>query len=274
MRRTTKKLLKPLWKALDLGSKVGICLEPDPETFTVVGTKVSAWRDKLGTGKLLSQATDANRPLYVPNGLNGLPTMRTESNNFIVSGTINLLNNVSGGTILAIFKYPSATFASNTPILSVTTSVNGSRMVLTPNNGATNRFGIRGRRLDSDSALSVASSTSSTGFVNSWVMQCGNIDYANAKANHWTNGVQDMNNVTFLSAGNTTSSDSLGISVLSFTDGTGNAPNGTEISTAFVINATLTNTEREKLEWYATYRLGLISNLLIDHPYKNRRVRR
>ena len=202
MRKTTRKLLRPLWKATDLGAKLGLSLEPNPETFTVVGTKISEWRDKLGTGKLFSQATDANRPLYVPNGLNGLPTVRTESSNYLASGSINLLANVSGGTIFAIFKYPTATFAGNTPIVSVQTGIGGSRFNLTPNNALTNMFGLRGRRLDSDTAQNVASSTNSANLVNSWVMQCGNLDYANAKANHWTNGVQDINNVAFLSAGN------------------------------------------------------------------------
>ena len=62
--------------------------------------------------------------------------------------------------------------------------------------------------------------------------------------------------------------------MLSFPDGTFPVPNGTEVSTVFIINETLANTEREKMEWYATYRLGLIDSLPVNHPYKNRRVRK
>lgn len=49
----------------------------DFSTFTFNGSDVSQWNDKSGNGKNAAQSTAIEQPLFVSNGLNGLPTVRS-----------------------------------------------------------------------------------------------------------------------------------------------------------------------------------------------------
>lgn len=69
----------------------------DPATFDMVGSQVTAWRDKIG-GRSLTQGVSSARPLYSPTGFNGAPclTFDGQDDRLGMSGAHGL---PQGGTI-------------------------------------------------------------------------------------------------------------------------------------------------------------------------------
>lgn len=60
----------------------------DATTITLVGSKVSQWADKSGTGRHAVQGTDAARPTYVSAGLNGKSVLSFDGGDYMLTPDI------------------------------------------------------------------------------------------------------------------------------------------------------------------------------------------
>jgi len=239
----------------------------DSSTITLNGTDVSQWDDKSPNGYDLLQSTAAVQPEYIASGLNGKPTIRTDGNDRLDNTTSSLFRNVGVATWVAVAKYPVATGGTAAALLMCSRgdANNSTRFMLTANPSPGGTFmGVAGRRLDTDSFQPIASSTPR--IVDTWFFEVGQADYANAQANHWTNGVQDLTGAAFQTAGNTSDTNPLSVNVFGSTNIL--APAGTEIAEVIAIEGPLTTADRQKLEGYLAWKWGLEADLPAGHPYK------
>ena len=254
-----------LWTPAQLEMGLALWLDADDaSTITLNGTDVAAWADKSGNGYDVSQGTAANQPAYVTNALNGKPVIRTDGGDQMENTTSSLFRNVGVATWVAVAKYPVATGGDSAMLMFCSTGVDAlrARFGLTANPSPGGAFmGVAGRRLDTDSFQTAASSTPR--IVNTGFLEVGQANYANAKANHWTNGTQDLTGATFQTAGNTSNTNPLTLNVF------GSAPTGTEIAEVIAIEGPLPDYEREKLEGYLAHKWGVADDLPAAHPYKS-----
>lgn len=260
-----------LWRPDELGTSLALWLDAEDEnSITLNGTDVSQWDDKSGNGYDLLQATSAEQPEYIASGLNGKPTIRTDGSERLSSTTTSLFRNVSSATWVAVAKYVN-TPVGNAMLLYCSTGANASqtRLGLTANPTGGTFLGVGGRRLDSDSYTTALSSTATSTILNSWFIEVGQGDYANAEANHWTDGAQDLTSSSFLTSGNTDDTDPLFVSVFTGPPGAPSAPAGTEIAEVIAIEGPLTTEDHQKLEGYLAWKWGLEANLPVGHPYKS-----
>lgn len=81
---------------------------------------VSQWDDQSGNGKHLTQATSGNRPTWEASIKNGLPGVKFPTSRGLIfpSGLAGIQS------ILCVFTYPTATFSTNSIIVSRTYSPN------------------------------------------------------------------------------------------------------------------------------------------------------
>jgi len=261
--------MSTLWTPAHLEMGLALWLDADDSgTITLNGTDVAAWADKSGNGYDMEQATAADQPAYVTGALNGKPVIRTDGADRLDNITSSLFRNVSVATWVAVAKYPVATGPGNAALLMCSrgNANNSTRFMLTANPSPGGQFmGVAGRRLDTDGFIPVASSTSR--IVNSYFIEVGQADYANAQANHWTNGTQDMTGVAFQTAGNSDDTNPASVNVFGSTNIL--APNGTEIAEAIAIEGPIPDYERQKIEGYLAHKWGLTANLPSGHPYKS-----
>ena len=238
----------------------------DSSTITLNGTDVSQWDDKSPNGYDLLQSTAAVQPEYIASGLNGKPTIRTDGNDRLDNTTSSLFRNVGVATWVAVAKYPVATGGTAAALLMCSRgdANNSARLILTAATNTGEFMGVGGRRLDTDSFQTAASSTPR--IVDTWFFEVGQADYANAQANHWTNGVQDLTGAAFQTAGNTSDTNPLSVNVFGSTNIL--APAGTEIAEVIAIEGPLTTADRQKLEGYLAWKWGLEADLPAGHPYK------
>ena len=260
------------WTPAELGADLALWLDAeDTSTITLNGTTVAQWNDKSGNNYHMSQATGALQPRYVAAGMNGKPTLNNEDGRYLQRGTTPMFRNVPGATIVAVYQptLPLAGAAPNGMVVFVNNGASAGGTLLgltpTPSPGTSGTYSIAGRRLDADVFQTVSSPTSLTANPVVWV---GNADYANAQANTWLNGTADIAGAAFQTAGNTSDTDSLGIGVFSRPGGGLDTYDNTRLSEVLLINATLSTTNRQKLEGYLAWKWGLEANLPAGHPYK------
>jgi hypothetical protein len=259
-----------LWNPSQLTSAVWFDAA-DATTITLNGSNVSQWNDKSGNNRNATQGTAAAQPLFVPTGMNGLPTLQTDGGDFLSIGLrFGLFQNVSGATIALVIKYSLGTYVINalSAFVSTGASLTMTRFGLTPS-AISNSLAVAGRRLDTDSFVAVESSTSRVSASGVGIIEVGNADYANARANHFTNGTQDATNVTFQTAGNTENTTAQAASLFAISSTSNQLLSGCQISEVLMFNSTLTTTDRQKLEGYLAWKWGTVASLPAGHPYKN-----
>ena len=214
---------------------------------------VTTWYDQSGNGRHAAQPNPSAQPRIVQAGVlnqsNARPVIKTNGSQSLNSGASSILRNVPGATIGIIGKYPSGAANSNSSLVFVSlgSALTSTRLALNmnPSIGTANNLSVAGRRLDAD-AFAVASSTTSRASVaNQLIVETGVARYSDGRADHFTNGTQDLTNAPFQSAGNTSDTNSLRISL--FNDGALSAPANSELSEVFIFDAAL-STERQTLE--------------------------
>jgi len=249
------------WTPYELGADLALWLDAaDTDTITLNGSNVSQWDDKSGNGRNASQATASFQPTYLATGFNGKPTLQTDGSDALELGVTSLGRNVSGLTCALVGLHPAGlTFISNANELFISSGVNSAstRFAVTPNPSTStiNRYGIAGRRLDTDGYSTVSSSTDSlANRGNPWI-RVAQRAYSDGVANHWTDGTQDMTNevVTGQTAGNTSDTDPLRTVLF---NGVSALPNGSQLSEIVLTHSTMTNDDRQKLEGYLAWKWG------------------
>jgi hypothetical protein len=234
-------------------------------------TGVSELRDKSGRGLHLSQAVAADQPLYVANRQNELSVIRNVSADTLSRSSVPIFNNVGQGWIFLVVRWPTAADGTtNAPAVFFGTNNNLTRVLITafPTNG-TNTLAIGGRRLDADGFQVVNTSTTRASVQDRFIIQTAHINWAAAQANHWTNGTQDLTAGAFLTAGNTSPTDSFSIAAFGIVPILNFTPNNTEIAEFLVFENNLP-ANRQVIEGYLAWKWGLTANLPAAHPFKNR----
>ena len=232
----------------------------DASTIALNGSTVSQWDDKSGNNRNASQPTASLQPTYLPAGFNGKPTLETDGNDVLELGATSLGRNVGGITCAIVGVHPSGlTFNSNANELYISTgtSITSTRFALTPNpsSSAANRYAIAGRRLDTDSYGTVSSSTDSlANRGNPWI-RIGQRAYSDGRANHWTDGTQDLTNQSFQTAGVSSDTDTLRTAIFG---GVANLPAGSQLCEIVLTHSTMTNSERQDLEGYLAWKWGSV----------------
>lgn len=266
-----------LWLPDQLGAALAIWFDADDaSTLTIVSNAVSEWRDKSGNNRHVSQATAGNRPAYVTNVLDGKPVVRNTSasspGHYLTGTGTGLFRNVGVATWVVVAKYATTTPNPNNAMLVFCS--NGSNtntrfgLTATPSPGS-GQLAVGGRRLDTDSYTTAVSTTTRASVSGSHFIEVGQADYANAQANHWTNGTQDMTAAAFQTAGSTSNTNPVGIALFNSSGTTLQVAQNTELAEAIAIHGTLSSEDREKLEGYLAWKWGLEANLPSGHPYEN-----
>lgn len=260
-----------MWTPENLGPSLALWLDASDTTTVILnGSNVSQWNDKSGNNRNATQGTAAAQPLFVPTGMNGLPTLQTDGGDFLSIGLrFGLFQNVSGATIAIVIKYSFGAYVSTSfsAFVSTGASLTTTRFGLTPSS-TLNSLATAGRRLDTDSFAVAESSTTRTSASGVGIIEVGNADYANARANHFTNGTQDATNVIFQTAGNTDNTTARAASLFAINSTSNQLFSGCQISEVLMFNSTLSTTDRQKLEGYLAHKWGIAANLPSDHPYK------
>jgi hypothetical protein len=247
-------------------------LTPRTRQITLNGSTVSQWDDKSGNNFHLSQANAALQPRYVAAGMNGKPALNNEDGRYLQRGTTPMFRNVAGATIVAVYQptLPLAGAIGNGMVVFVNNgaTAGGTRLGLTPTpgGGTEGTYSIAGRRLDADVFQTVSSPTSLTANPVVWI---ANADYANAQTNTWLDGTADIAGAEFQTAGSTSNTDAVGIALFSRPNGGLDTYDNTRLSEVLLINATLSTTNRQKLEGYLAWKWALEANLPAGHPFRN-----
>lgn len=204
------RLLRP--RASGFGPRtianLGLWLDAsDTSSLTLNANAVSEWRDKSGNGRHFSQATAANQPLTTrtQNSLRVLDfdgTRRLDGN----AASLTIARNVGALTMFVVGQLDTVNADSQFFFVS-RNGATAARAAVAYLFG-TNSLVAGGRRLDSDSFAS-ASFTQNT---NANILT-GVLDYANSDAFIFQNGTQQATNTSFQTSGNTSNTDSDGVSI-------------------------------------------------------------
>lgn len=207
---------------------------------------ISEWRDKSGNAFNATQSTGVSQPLRKTAIQNGRDIVRFDgSNDYLISASNSLLRDVGGATIFCVRKWNSSPTTSpiifsvrSSSALSIRAGIFGGIVA--------NKASVGGRRLDSDSFASIPSSANvSTSLFES---QSGVFDYANSDLSQYINGSLDGSTTTFQTNGNTSDTDSSGITVGATAVGTQVAHS--DIAEILVFPRVLATAERQAVELY------------------------
>ena len=240
-----------LWSPSNLGTGILTAWYKGDSITGNDGDAVSAWSDSSGNGNNLAQASSARQPTLQTDELNGLPVVRYDGTNDILSdsdiaaldvGTgdiwvATVFKATNDGTANFIFEKGTTQFAvMNTAAGILQIRLGGTSNIPTQTDGNWSRTEfvlVTGSRV----------SSTCTGFVNGSAMT-----------------TTDTTNT-----GSISNSDVLDVGAAAV----GGNPLTGDIAEVLVGGATLTTADRQRLEGYLCWKWGLQDNLPSDHPYKN-----
>jgi len=96
-----------------VNSGLQVHLDASQITGLSSGDPVSTWADQSGNGRSAT-ASDANRPTYITNAMNGLPVVRFNGTNALLSSFPSNTFSVDGTTLFAVFRVQPAATAQYT----------------------------------------------------------------------------------------------------------------------------------------------------------------
>jgi hypothetical protein len=246
------RLLRPVASGFNPKTIAGLAVWLDASadsSLTFNGTTVSEWRDLSGNGRHFLQATAGSQP--GTSTLNGRRVLTTSGSSFMVgnSNSLTALTDVPGATVLMAASFGTA---NNTNLLFWSNGANAQQgRVLVGRNGVFGgNFGVGGRRLDADSfsGIGYAAGTGSEVYT-------ALVDYANADAFFFAGGSQQASTTSFLTAGNSSNTNSLGAAL--FANGIGGTVPTATLGEALIYSRALTTSERQKVERYLGRKWGL-----------------
>jgi hypothetical protein len=219
----------------------------DSSTITIA-TGVSQLNDKSGNGRNATQATGANQPLVISNGLNNLNVIRFDGSNDSLGYNGTFFVGTAYSIHAVVTRRSSGTFIA--PMAGVNATTLGN-LALSYDSNTTFRVGHFGV---------TTSSTTITG-------------YTNPAPDMWGVAFDTTNGITTRRFGASVGTTGSTSALTSYNDATlgrygSNYYNG-DISEIVATTTTLSTDNRQKLEGYLAWKWGLVSSLPADHPYKN-----
>jgi hypothetical protein len=218
----------------------------DLSTMSINGSNlIASITSKVG-GHIAAQSTDANKPTYTANTLNGKSVAAFDGGDELTfSGTtLDMIRNVDQYEFMAVAR---ATGGSGTARFVLNFSTNGattSRANLLFSNA--NQFQIGGRRLDADSADSLSNGTVT---LNTWYIFGSAANYGTTNIDMYRNSITAVANKNpWLTAGSTSNTASARAGIGS----TGNASSFLigQIAHVFIFKPILSTYNRTRLiEW-------------------------
>jgi hypothetical protein len=236
------------WTPAFLGSSLAIWLDAsDASTITLNGSTVSQWRDRSGNGRTVTQATAANQPTYIANGISSRGSLSiTTAPRWLAyteSGT------VTSATIAAVGQIVDTT--GNSRMAGLNTSTSGTRQSLAPASDGSVRFDgafLSGPALPTTPFVRVSTRTAIEVF--DW--RNGSLGFQGAAP---TESIARNFNV-----GNGMPLDAYALGTF-----TG------QIGEVVVTHTALSTEDRQRIEGYLAHKWGLTASLPADHPYKTAR---
>ena len=215
------------------------------------GDAVSLWDDSSGNGYDVSQAVGVRQPTFETNELNGLPVIRYDNVNDLLSdGDIADLDVGTGDIWMAcVFK-----------------STDDSTQQCLFEKGETT-FGLfvtGGGDLKARLGSQANAPTQSSGNWSRTAFVIATASRVSSTCNGFVNG-SDMTTTGTTDTGSISNSDVFDIG----STAVGASPMNGDIAEVMVGGATLSTDDRQKIEGYLAHRYGLEGNLPSDHPYKS-----
>ena len=225
----------------------------DAGTVTTVSGAVSRWNDKSGNGRNVSQATSANRPLYLTSQVNGLSALSFDGVNDAMSNTsIGLPIGATARTMFAVYKPQGNTSAANDICAQGIANSTGAWFAL-EFRGTTGNVGdpyFAGFNADLFDSAAVTTST-----------KIASINYTGSVGTLKRNGSQ-------IAAGTLSLSTTGNAFKIGEAATAGQNANMLMCEIVFLSSSANTATEQQ-IEGYLAHKWGLNANLPDGHPYKS-----
>jgi hypothetical protein len=242
------RLLRPRASGFDPRSiaNLGLWLDASVDSsLTFNSTTVSEWRDLSGNARHFAQSTAGSQPST--STLNNRRVLSASGGSFMTgnAASLGLLRNVGGGTAIVV---GSIALSGNQNLVHFSNGTNSAqaRFLI----GRIGDVVAAGRRLDADSFAQAGYAGVSGSNV-----YAGILNYANSDAFLFANGTQQASNTSFQADGNTSDTDSLGVSLLGTPAGA-NLVTGT-LAEVLLWPRVLTTNERQRVERYLGNKWGI-----------------
>jgi hypothetical protein len=176
---------------------------------------VAYWKDKV-TGVALTQAIDANRPLWLADGIGGKPGLDFDGSNDVLSATsgslMGLFRNVGAGTVITAHRFKSTTPALGFVFFTSTgTSSTAGRFALTRESSIGTRYSLGSRRTDAQSGASVL--TNAGTLTTNATISASIYRVSAAQVSFRLDGGVILANASFQNAGNTSDTNSQQVAI-------------------------------------------------------------
>ena len=239
-------------------------------TITTASGKVSQWVDKTSNAFTFTQSTDGNRPTYVTNSLNGLPTLQfTKANANYLGGPTNFEVGTNSFSLFVVCKFNDTTSAGGIFNKSLFGDASG-RILIVRESVPASKMNI----------LVTDNFNSNLPFIDSYAGNTYRIleliyNRTEGKTSVYNNGTLVISNTTTDSSYLTNNYNMI---IGGYNDGSGNITpphpdfyldgNIAEI-VAFSNPYDMTTTTRQQIEGYLANKWGLQSMLPMNHPAYN-----
>jgi hypothetical protein len=189
-----------------------------PDVQATNGQTVRRWPDLSGNARDFGQGTGGMKPLFAANAVNGQPGLFGDGFDDVVAAEsgLGLLRNIDAATLFVVAKGSSGTVSSTQGEIFISTGGSSTSTRALLGRSGSNIYRASGRRTDADPASSNdAGSTDTSAYIHAGVFS-----YGTAILTQYLNGSLIGTNNPFLTAGNTSDTDSVGIGAFGTSIGT------------------------------------------------------
>jgi len=257
MERSLDQFSSTLWTPAQISTALWLDAN-DSGTITLNGSTVSQWNDKSGNGRNATQATVANQPTYIAEGLNGKGIIDWDGSNdsMEITGAITttLAQALSQDNTYSIAFVLQADVINNLPVLLHVPESNWEFLFEITSTGSL-YWGDTPSNYRTYTSGTFASTSRATFFT--CVKTGSGLGEAHAKGTLASTVSGSLSDTPAMSAN---------FLLGSYSSAQYNY-NG-KFAEIVITNTALSTADRQRLEGYLAHKWGLASNLPSDHPYK------
>lgn len=258
-----------LWTPGNLAAAPKVWCDWDSSIGEVDG-RASSWENKGSFGGDFSQGASAAQPVILPSEVGGKRVLRFDGSNDLMAlaSGVDLYRNTTGGWVFTVHKRRGEVSGEQFVFRSHTGG-GGTRLHVNHGPGASipNTVGLSVRRLDSDVAGGLLSTSTSVG---DWLMSYAAQNWGTREGVIYLDGVLDASSPSLSSAGSTSNTaGSTGPTIGASSVG---AIRAADMDLACIVagdGGVLNLPDRLRLEGWAAWAVGLQSNLPTGHPYRD-----